>query len=100
MFMANHIFGPAGLVEQDDGENWSHSTRGARGTQMRRQPLNYAIGKGLVHTTDDLSGQSAIETVVNEHGQRWTYQAWQEWMMADSWQELIAGHTPAPRGQV
>ena len=28
---ATHFFGPAGLLEQDDGENWSHSTRGAMG---------------------------------------------------------------------
>ena len=31
IYMANHTFGPAGLLEQDDGENWSHSTRGAKG---------------------------------------------------------------------
>ena len=28
---ANHIFGPAGLAEQDDGENWGESTKGAKG---------------------------------------------------------------------
>ena len=29
------MFGPAGLLEQDDGENWSQSTRAARGVASR-----------------------------------------------------------------
>jgi hypothetical protein len=37
---------------------------------------------------------------VNEHGQRWTYQSWQEWMQAESWHELMAHHSPAPTGAV
>ena len=100
IYMANHIFGPAGLLEQDDGENWSHSTRGAKGAFTRTLPLNYTMGRGRDRVQHDPSGQSRIETVVNEHGQRWTYQSWQEWMQADSWQELMAQHSPAPSGVV
>jgi 3-phenylpropionate/trans-cinnamate dioxygenase alpha subunit len=98
--MSNHVFGPAGLLEQDDGENWSHSTRGAMGAVTRRRPLNYAMGRGLDRVQTDPSGQSRIETVVNEHGQRWTYQSWQEWMQAESWQELMANHSSPPSGVV
>ena len=100
IYMANHTFGPAGLLEQDDGENWSHSTRGAKGAVTQRLPLNYAMGRGHDRVEADPSGQSRIETVVNEHGQRWTYQSWQEWMQADSWQELMAHHSPVPSGVV
>ena len=100
LFQANHIFGPAGLLEQDDGENWSHSTRGAMGAVTRQRPLNFAMGQGHDQMLEDESGQSRIETVVNEHGQRWTYQSWQEWMLADSWQELIANHSQPPKGVV
>jgi phenylpropionate dioxygenase-like ring-hydroxylating dioxygenase large terminal subunit len=100
IYMANHTFGPAGLLEQDDGENWSHSTRGAKGAVTQRLPLNYAMGRGHDRVQADPSGQSRIETVVNEHGQRWTYRSWQEWMQADSWQELMAHHSPAPSGVV
>ena len=100
IYFANHVFGPAGLLEQDDGENWSHSTRGAMGAVTRRQPLNYAMGRGRDRVERDPSGQSRIETVVNEHAQRWTYLSWQEWMQAESWQELIAHHSPAPSGVV
>jgi len=100
MFMANHTFGPAGLLEQDDGENWSHSTRGSKGTVTRRRPLNFSMGRGQDQVEVDESGQSRIETVVNEHGQRWTYRSWQEWMQAESWDDLISNHSPAPTGAI
>ena len=101
MFFANHLFGPAGMLEQDDGENWSHSTRGAMGAVSQKRPVNFAMGLGRDRvTTDAASGQSAIETVVNEHGQRWNYQAWQEWMRADSWPTLMANHSQPPKGAV
>jgi phenylpropionate dioxygenase-like ring-hydroxylating dioxygenase large terminal subunit len=100
LYQANHLFGPAGMLEQDDGENWSHSTRGASGAFTRNLPLNYAMGRGHDAMQDDPSGQSRIETVVNEHGQRWHYQSWQEWMHADSWQELIDDHSVVPPGPV
>ncbi len=100
MFMANHVFGPAGLLEQDDGENWSHSTRGARGAVTQQQPLNFSMGRGHDQVGEDASGQHCIETVVNEHGQRWTYQSWQEWMLADSWEALMTNHSSPPKGAV
>jgi len=100
LYMANHVFGPAGLLEQDDGENWSHSTRGARGSFGRTLPLNLSMGVGADRMRTDDSGQGCIETVVNEHGQRWTYQSWQEWMNAGSWQELTAHHSLPPTGTV
>src|SRR5262245_2029330 len=56
IYMANHVFGPAGLLEQDDGDNWSHSTRGAKGAVTRRLPLNYAMGRGLDRVDGDPSG--------------------------------------------
>ncbi len=97
---ATHVFGPAGLLEQDDGENWSHSTRGSMGTITGQRRINLSMGKGFDKVKIDPSGQSSIETVINEHGQRWTYQAWQEWMKADSWAALISNHSPAPTGAV
>jgi len=100
MMQANHVFGPAGIAEQDDGENWSHSTRGAAGTFSKTLPLNYRMGLGHDELKVDPTGQSAIECVVSEHGQRWTYRSWQEWMMAENWSELMATHSPVPTGEV
>lgn len=95
-YMQNHTFGPAGLLEQDDGENWSHSTRGAAGAHSKTLPLNLSMGLGQDTISRDPSGQSGVETVVNEHGQRWTYQAWKDWMLAESWPELLRNHTAPP----
>ena len=43
---AVHVFGPAGGLEQEDGENWDQSTRGTRGVVARRYPLHFAMGLG------------------------------------------------------
>ena len=97
IFQANHLFGPAGFLEQDDGENWSHSTRGARGAVAGARPVNLSMGRGLdVVSHDEASGQSAIETVVNEHGQRWNYANWQAWMHAESWADLESNRPRPP----
>lgn len=97
---ANRTFGPAGMLEQDDGENWSHSTRGSTGSFGKKLPVNFSMGIGADRVRHDPSGQSGIETVVNEHGQRWTYQSWQDWMSAANWQELMAKHAMPPTGIV
>lgn len=85
---ATHMFGPAGLLEQDDGENWSHSTRGTQPDYARRFPLNFAMGMGLERPIMREGGQTGMPTAVNEEGQRWLYQSWQHWMEAETWDEL------------
>ena len=97
---ANHIFGPAGLLEQDDGENWSQSTRSARGVASRK--LGQFIGMGLGHgeVADAGNGARAIEGLISEHGQRWLYRAWTEWMAARDWADLKANHSPPPTGVI
>ena len=92
---ANHVFGPAGLLEQDDGENWDQSTRATRGPVARRYPLNFGmgVGRGKVQQRD---GVSFVDTNVNEHAQLWTYQAWSEWMDAESWASLKQGASAPP----
>jgi phenylpropionate dioxygenase-like ring-hydroxylating dioxygenase large terminal subunit len=92
----NHIFGPAGQLEQEDGENWGESTRGTRGVVSQRYPLNYAMNlrKGAVQREE--GGPPFIEAVVNEHGQLWTYRAWADWMSAESWSDLKTNHTQVP----
>ncbi len=58
------------------------------------------MGKGADRVTTDASGQARIETVVNEHGQRWTWQSWQDWMRAESWQEFMASRSVPPTGVI
>jgi phenylpropionate dioxygenase-like ring-hydroxylating dioxygenase large terminal subunit len=97
---SNHIFGPAGMLEQDDGENWGESTKGARGTVSSRYPLNYSMALGRDKVTTDEDGPPHIVTSINEHPQLWTYRAWAEWMAADSWDDLRANHSAVPRDTV
>ena len=93
---ANHIFGPAGLLEQDDGENWDQSTRQTQGVVSRRYPLNFSMNLGRGAPTTPANGPRYIDTHVNEHAQLWTYRAWAQWMDADSWAALKQHRTPQP----
>jgi phenylpropionate dioxygenase-like ring-hydroxylating dioxygenase large terminal subunit len=97
--VATHLFGPAGFLEQDDGENWDQSTKGTLGPAARRYPLHYAMGKGRDEVRED-GGQKRIESVVNEHGQLWTYRAWADWIDAESWRDLVARHARVPSGVI
>jgi hypothetical protein len=97
---ANHTFGPAGILEQEDGENWDQSTRATLGTISRRYPLHFAMGLGHGEVIEDEAGPPHIETPVNEHAQLWTYRAWAEWMAAESWDDLKKNHSPSPSGSV
>ncbi|MGE0057596.1 MAG: SRPBCC family protein, partial [Dehalococcoidia bacterium] len=94
---ANHIFGPAGTLEQEDGENWGESTRGTRGVVSQRYPLNYAMNLGHGEVQHEEGGPGFIEAKVNEHGQLWTYQGWADYMGAASWADLKANHTRPPQ---
>ena len=93
---AIHVFGPAGGLEQEDGENWDQSTRGTRGLIARRHPLNFTMGLGHGEVLKEDSDAGHIVTKVNEHAQLWTYRAWAEWMGAESWQELKQRHSRVP----
>ena len=91
--MVNHTFGPAGLLEQEDGENWAQSTMQTRGYKSREIPqlLRMDLGRGKVIREH---GLARIETTTNEHGQLWTYHSWAQWMKGLGWDELKAATTP------
>jgi 3-phenylpropionate/trans-cinnamate dioxygenase alpha subunit len=90
-----HVFGAAGLLEQDDGENWDQSTRGMRGVISQRYPLNFSMGLNKT-PVQVMAETSYIDTTINEHAQLWTYRSWADWMDADNWASLKQNHTPAP----
>ncbi len=98
--MSNHIFGPAGMLEQDDGENWGESTKGTKGLASRQYPIHFAMNIGRGETNTEIEGAAYIQTHVSEHAQLWTYCAWSEWMAAESWAELERNHSPLPMDNV
>ena len=87
------LFGPAGLLEQDDGENWSQSTMQTHGvgSQRVKQVVNKGLGRGKVTREH---GLARIEGLTNEHGQLWTYHSWAQWMKGLGWAALRAATTP------
>jgi phenylpropionate dioxygenase-like ring-hydroxylating dioxygenase large terminal subunit len=92
-FMANHVFGPAGLLEQEDGENWSQSSKQTVGFASRKMPqlLKMNLGRGKIIKEH---GLARIESSTSEHGQLWTYAAWAEYMRGASWDEIRTATTP------
>lgn len=99
--VASHLFGPAGFLEQDDGENWSQSTRTARTPLARDLPHTLQMGLGRDRVVSDpATGQRYIDTQVNEHGQRWFYRSWVEWLCARDWSELSRNTAAAPEGVI
>ena len=92
-FMLNHVFGPAGLLEQEDGENWSQASKQTVGLSSRKMPqlLKMNLGRGKIIKEH---GLARIESSTNEHGQLWTYAAWAEYMRGASWDEIRAATTP------
>jgi 3-phenylpropionate/trans-cinnamate dioxygenase alpha subunit len=93
---AIHSFGPAGFLEQEDGENWAQSTMQTRGTASAKIPqllqMNLRRGK-VVHDSDGLD-PPYIECSINEHGQLWTFASWVEWLTGCDWDELRERTTP------
>ncbi len=82
--------GPAGLVEQDDMENWDYATEASRGTIARRYPYNYQLGLGMAKPSA-LRGAMESEYFMTEENARNFYARWQCFVRGDGWDELMAG---------
>lgn len=75
-------FGPSGLLEQDDGENWSGCAQGAtRGKVAGSLRFNYHMGMGHEWTDNSLPGQ--IGRCNAEVVQRGFYRRWRMEMLRD-----------------
>jgi phenylpropionate dioxygenase-like ring-hydroxylating dioxygenase large terminal subunit len=96
---SNRHFGPAGMFEQDDGENWAQSTRGAESRAALPHDLNYAMGVGNGNFIADGASPARIDVLVNEHAQLWMYKCWAEYMDAANWRALKANHG-RPQGRI
>jgi len=90
---SNRHFGPGGMFEQDDGENWVQSTDATRGAATQDYDLNYQMGLGRAVPVDSNEGPLRFNGTVNEHGQRWLYRCWAEYMEASDWVEMKKNHS-------
>jgi hypothetical protein len=71
-------FGPAGLIEAEDGDNWRGMTRGAACARTDDRPLHAGLGMGLEYTSDVFPG--SLAPIMSEHNQRGFYKAWRTWV--------------------
>jgi phenylpropionate dioxygenase-like ring-hydroxylating dioxygenase large terminal subunit len=95
VMMANHVFGPAGMLEQEDGENWAQSTMQTRGYASSRVPqqLKMNLGRGVLERERE-RGFSWFKGHITEHAQLWTYKAWADWMTGSDWDKLREATEP------
>jgi phenylpropionate dioxygenase-like ring-hydroxylating dioxygenase large terminal subunit len=74
-------FGPSGLFEQDDAENWIQVQRNLRGYVTRETPLNVQMGlHGRPIVTDQVPG--VVRHVFCENAARGMYERWHELITA------------------
>ena len=90
--MSMQSFGSAGIVEQDDIDNWAQCTAAGRSPMGRRFPVNVAMAMGR-ETTDELLPGRLAPHDINEGPQQSLYARWQEMMDAESWEQISV--TPA-----
>jgi len=68
MWLLNHGQGPAGLFEQEDGENWAQQSLQVRGRRSQRIPQLLKLNLGLGEVIKE-HGLARIEGTSNEHAQ-------------------------------
>lgn len=78
-------FGPSGIFEQDDGENWSEAQANAHAFMVGNTALNYQMGLGKTYEDDVFPGKTA-ELYSDEAGRAF-YSRWQELMSTPAWHE-------------
>jgi phenylpropionate dioxygenase-like ring-hydroxylating dioxygenase large terminal subunit len=80
-------FSPAGLFEQDDGENWNEIQKVLKGFVARSTRFNAQMGLGH-ETIDDEGFPGRTNHVYAEEAARGLYRRWADLMGAKSWAEV------------
>lgn len=81
-------FGPSGIFEQDDGENWSEVQAISRGFITNRVPLNYQMGLGSER--HDGRHPGITSELYSDAAGRAFYGRWRDVMNTPSWHEKDA----------
>ncbi len=89
----NHGQGPAGLFEQEDGENWAQQSLQVRGRRSQRIPQLLKMNLGRGHVIKE-HGLARLEGTSNEHAQLWLYYSWSQWMKGLDWDGLRKATIP------
>lgn len=80
---AQRAFGPAGMLEQDDGENWTHIQKIMRGHVASQTELCYQMGMDAELVNIDPVGEH-VNTVFADRASRNFYRRWLELLSGSS----------------
>ena len=78
-------FGPSGIFEQDDGENWSEVQAISHGFITNSVPLNYQMGIGSERRDDRHPGITS--ELYSDAAARYFYARWRHLMNTPAWHE-------------
>ncbi|CAB0759014.1 aromatic ring-hydroxylating dioxygenase subunit alpha [Corynebacterium diphtheriae] len=78
-------FGPSGIFEQDDGENWSECQANAHAFMVGNTALNYQMGIGTEGEHEGFPGTTS--ELYSDAAGRGLYRRWQELMSTPAWHE-------------
>ncbi|MDO5076944.1 aromatic ring-hydroxylating dioxygenase subunit alpha [Corynebacterium sp.] len=82
-------FGPSGIFEQDDGENWSECQANAHAFMVGNTALNYQMGLGTETQREDYPGTTS--GLYSDAAGRGVYRRWRELMSTPAWHETQQG---------
>ena len=85
-------FGPGGMFEMDDSENWQLCTEANRGWVTRQGKVNVAMGVGHERIESDLPG--LVGDLISEANARAFHRRWRSLMRVSSSREVPAPTTP------
>jgi len=80
-------FGPAGIAEQDDCENWVELQKVLQGSMAQKTKL--CIGMGLNHEQHRTDAPGVTNHVFAETAARGLYQRWADLLTYETWDEVL-----------
>jgi len=93
---AMQTFGPSGLLEQDDMDNWRGSSEAGKSPIARKYVQDISMGVGHESSDPRLpAARGILPKAQGEHPQRNMYLTWQQYMNAESWADIPLDPTTA-----
>jgi phenylpropionate dioxygenase-like ring-hydroxylating dioxygenase large terminal subunit len=86
-------FGPSGILEQDDGENWRECQAGVTGAVAQELENNLYLGLGDERPAEEVIGKGfggVCGGIYSDNNLRYFYRHWQALMQGADWSDVLA----------
>ena len=85
-----HWYGPGGMTQQDDMENWFNLTIASKGPMARKLALNYQmrLGDEPIDGPATFGLPGLFTSIYSDENHRRFYRRWAEMMEARDWDDL------------